>query len=68
MIEDFYGIDDREKTVHFRHNGKAMVIFASGSAGFMEMDRSTLDERDPAASIGRFAPRESKTHLWEETE
>lgn len=57
MIEEFYGIDDRETTVHFRHHGKAIVAFANGSAGFLEMDESTRDMRAPGADVGRFAPR-----------
>lgn len=56
MIEEFYGIDDREVTVHFRHNGRALVAFASGSVGHLEMHPSTLDTRAPDAMIGRFAP------------
>lgn len=68
MIEEFYGLDDKEVTVHFRHNGKAMVAFADGSCGFLPMDPSTLDQRDPKALIGRFAPPGSKTYLWEEAE
>ncbi len=68
MIEEFYGLDDNELTVHFRHNGKAMVAFTDGSCGFLEMDRSTLDLRYPKALVGRFAPRGSKKYLWEEAE
>ncbi len=56
MLEEFYGIDEKEVTAHFRHNGKAMVSFASGSAGFLEMDESTRDTRMPKANVGRFAP------------
>lgn len=63
MLEEFYGIDDRERTVHFRHNGKAMVSFASGSAGFLEMDESTRDQRMPKANVGRFAPAGDTTYL-----
>jgi len=63
MIEEFYGIDQRESTVHFRHGGKAMVAFANGSAGFLPMDPSTLDSRAPEAQVGRFAPRGSFRHL-----
>ncbi len=62
-IEEFYGIDQRETTVHFRHNGLAMVAFASGSSGFLPLDESTLDKRLPEAKIGRFAPVGSKLHL-----
>ncbi|MDX2079575.1 MAG: type II secretion system protein [Terrimicrobiaceae bacterium] len=56
MLEEFYGIDDREVTVHFRHNGKALVSFATGNVGFLEMDESTRDRRMPRANVGRFAP------------
>ncbi|MEI8292457.1 MAG: hypothetical protein WCG66_00550 [bacterium] len=63
MIEEFYGIDEREVTVHFRHRGQAMVSFASGNAGFLPMDESTRDKRAPGANIGRFAPPGSKKFL-----
>lgn len=63
MIEEFYGIDDTQTTVHFRHNGQAMVAFADGSVGFLPMDPSTLDVRAPEANVGRFAPKGSTQHL-----
>jgi len=56
MLEEFYGIDENEVTVHFRHNGKAMVSFASGNAGFISIDESTRDQRSPRSNVGRFAP------------
>lgn len=63
MIEEFYGIDGKEVTVHFRHRGKAMVSFASGNAGFLTMEESTRDMRSPKSDIGRFAPRGSTKFL-----
>ena len=63
LIEEFYGIDQKEVTVHFRHNGQAMVSFADGSCGFLPMDPSTLDTRAPDAMIGRFAPKGSTNYL-----
>ena len=63
MLEEFYGIDAVEKTVHFRNNGKAMVSFASGNAGFLDMDESTRDPRMPKANVGRFAPVGNTTYL-----
>jgi len=67
MVEEFYGIDDGSSgnppSVHFRHNGKAMVSFASGNAGFLEMDESTRDQRMPKANVGRFAPVGSTLYL-----
>lgn len=59
MIEEFYGIDDREKTVHFRHGGRAMVAYADGSAGFIPMSEGTVDNRAPGAKIGTL----HKKHL-----
>jgi prepilin-type N-terminal cleavage/methylation domain-containing protein len=63
MIEEFYGFDQSETTIHFRHHGKAMVVYATGNAGFVEMDESTRDMRAPEANVGRFAPRGSFKHL-----
>jgi len=63
MIEEFYGIDDRYKTVHFRYKGEAIVAFADGSVGFLPMDETTQDLRDPEAMIGRFAPVGSDLYL-----
>jgi len=62
-IEEFYGIDHKETTVHFRHGGQAMVAFANGSAGFLPMDPSTRDGKAPDANIGRFAPKGSFKYL-----
>lgn len=63
MIEEFYGIDERETTVHFRHSGEAMVTFADSSVGFLSMDETTRDNRDPDANVGRFAPIGSEKYL-----
>jgi len=63
MLEEFYGVDAKEVTVHFRHNGKAMVSFASGNAGFLEMEESTRDTRMPRANVGRFAPAGDTAYL-----
>ena len=63
MLEEFYGIDEKEVTVHFRNNGKAMVSFASGNAGFLDMDESTRDPRMPKANVGRCAPVGDTTYL-----
>lgn len=63
MLEEFYGIDEKEVTAHFRHNGKAMVSFATGNAGFLPMEESTRDGRMPRANVGRFAPVGSSVWL-----
>lgn len=63
MLEEFYGLDERQRTVHFRHHGKAMVAFANGSAGFLPMEESTRDARMPQANVGRFAPPNDTKYL-----
>ncbi len=59
MIEEFYGFDDdrgKIPSVHFRHNGHAMVAYATGSAGLVRMDEATKDRRAPEANVGRLPP------------
>jgi type II secretory pathway pseudopilin PulG len=63
MLEEFYGIDHRNTTVHFRIHGKAMVAFANGAAGFLPMDETTRDQKAPLADVGRFAPAGNKKYL-----
>jgi hypothetical protein len=63
MIEEFYGIDQKEVTVHFRHGTNAMVAFANGSAGFLPMHPGSGDKRAPDANVGRFAPMGSFKYL-----
>lgn len=62
-LEEFYGMDERETTAHFRHHKTAIVSFATGNAGFLPMDESTRDPRMPKANVGRFAPVGSKRYL-----
>lgn len=64
MIEEFYMINEREVSVHFRHGGKAMVAFLDGNVREVEMDPATLDSRFPEARVGRFAPVGSMKYLW----
>ncbi len=57
MIEEFYGFDDdtaKIPSVHFRHNGHAMVAYANGSAGLIPIDPATSDKRAPEANVGRL--------------
>lgn len=68
-LEEFYALDAgngrqaKYPNIHFRHHGKAMVAFASGNAGFLEMDESTRDKRMPNANVGRLAPAGSTLYL-----
>ncbi len=69
MVEEFYSFDKgdgaqgRYPSIHFRHNGKAMVSFATGNVGLLSMDESTRDSRMPKANVGRFAPKGDTTYL-----
>jgi len=63
MIEEFYLIDQRERTVHFRFGGKALAAMMDGSVRELPMDPTTLDPRMPEAQIGRFAPAGSSLYL-----
>ncbi len=63
MLEEFYGLDQNEKTVHFRQGTAALVGFADGSCGFLPMDESTRDNRIKGVNIGRFAPVGSFKYL-----
>jgi prepilin-type N-terminal cleavage/methylation domain-containing protein len=56
MVEEFYYFNATERTVHFRVGGQAMVGYADGSAGCLQMMPGTLDSRMPGANIGRLSP------------
>lgn len=59
MIEEFYGFDNssRNKTVHFRNRGEAIVAFADSSVGYLTMEPGSQDMRDPDANVGRLPER-----------
>jgi prepilin-type N-terminal cleavage/methylation domain-containing protein/prepilin-type processing-associated H-X9-DG protein len=65
MLEEFYMINDREVTVHFRHGGKALVSMLDGSVQALSPDPATINSQMPEAMVGRFAPVGSKLWLWE---
>ncbi len=55
-IEEFYGIDQREATVHFRHNGMAMVAYANGSSGFLPPTNPPSTNDSPRRKSGDSLP------------
>lgn len=65
MLEEFYLINDQEKSVHFRFNGFALVTMADGSLRELPMEPGTQDGRMPEANIGRLAPVGSNRYLYE---
>ncbi len=56
MIEAFYGLDDRNKTIHFRFFGSALVLFLDGHIAEMPICPGTEDDRLPGSVIGRLTP------------
>lgn len=69
MVEEFYMVDDKQTTVHFRAGGnRAMVVCVDGNLREFPMDPTTRDTRMPSANIGRFAPVGSKKYLAEDGE
>jgi len=56
MVEEFYGFDQRQKTIHFRFNRKALVLFANGGVKAVEPEEGTMDKALESADVGRFSP------------
>ena len=54
MLEEFYYVCTNEPTAHFRHGGRANVVCGDGHVGLETMVPGTLDERLPAARVGRL--------------
>ena len=54
MIEEFYYVNNREKTAHFRHSEKGCVVFCDGSVSLNGFDEGSIDNRMPNQSIGRL--------------
>ena len=63
MIEEFYIIDDKWKSIHFRHGGIANFLFADGHIEGLRMYPGTLDKKLPEAQIGRITPAGSTKYL-----
>jgi len=52
MLEEFYYVSPHEKLVHFRHYGRANVLFADGHVESLPAYPGSYDPRLPAARIG----------------
>lgn len=63
LLEEFYFIDDTYKTIHFRHSGRANMLFVDGHVEAFEPEPNTLDTRLPSETIGRITPRGSTKYL-----
>jgi prepilin-type processing-associated H-X9-DG protein/prepilin-type N-terminal cleavage/methylation domain-containing protein len=64
MLEEFYYVSPTEPTVHFRHNGRANVLFCDGHVASMPLAPGTLDTRMPEAKVGRLNANQNDTSLF----
>ena len=63
LLEEFYMIDDTYKTIHFRHTGRANMVFLDGHVEAFSPHPGTLDSRIAGQTLGRITPRRSTEHL-----
>jgi prepilin-type N-terminal cleavage/methylation domain-containing protein/prepilin-type processing-associated H-X9-DG protein len=56
MLEEFYYINTREATVHFRHQQRANTAFCDGHVATEKPLADSLDLRLPKETIGRLRP------------
>ena len=54
MLEEFYYVNDRERTAHFRHAQKAVAAFCDGHVAQAVFVVGSIDERMPAQWVGRL--------------
>ena len=67
MLEEFYYVhpyNNQIPTTHFRHNGRANVLFCDGHVDSMAMAPGTLDTRLPQEKIGRLNPTGDTSLFW----
>lgn len=63
MIEEFYIIDDKERTVHFRHNGRANILFVDGHVESFKPYPGTEDTRLKGEIVGRITKKGSMEYI-----
>ena len=54
MLEEFYYVSTNEATAHFRHTGRADVVFADGHVAAEKPVPGSLDTRMPTVLVGRL--------------
>jgi prepilin-type N-terminal cleavage/methylation domain-containing protein/prepilin-type processing-associated H-X9-DG protein len=54
MLEEFYYLSTREPTAHFRHAGKAQVVFVDGHVAPEVHAAASVDPRLPSQKVGRL--------------
>lgn len=63
MIEEFYILDERERTAHFRHNGRANMLFVDGHVEVFKPFPGTADTRVKGETVGRITKSGSMEYL-----
>lgn len=63
MIEEFYVINETDKTIHFRHGGRANILFVDGHVESMKPYPGTTDKRVRGEVLGRVTKRGSSDLL-----
>lgn len=67
MIEEWYYVTYKTTEpadVHFRHNGRANILFCDSHVASMPMTPGTLDTRMPREKIGRLNPNGDTSLFW----
>lgn len=54
MLEEFYYLSTNESTVHFRHDGVSVTVFADGHTANERLAPGSLDLRLPGQIVGRL--------------
>ncbi|MCP4848613.1 MAG: prepilin-type N-terminal cleavage/methylation domain-containing protein [Verrucomicrobiaceae bacterium] len=63
MLEEFYIINERDRTIHFRHQSRANFLFADGHVDSLPLEPGTEDSRIKGETLGRIAPAGSFKYL-----
>lgn len=63
MMEEFYIINQSDKTIHFRHNKHANILFVDGHVESWTPYKGTEDTRVKGELFGRITPVGSKNML-----
>lgn len=59
LIEEFYLINETDKTIHFCHNGRANILFVDGHVESFKPYSGTEDTRVRGEITGRITPKGS---------
>lgn len=63
MLEEFYIIDEKERTVHFRHSGGANIVFVDGHVEVFKPYPGTEIKMIPGETLGRITKKNSMEYL-----